>query len=146
MADGTENVRCHQCFLLHLPQGLALALARPLLRLLLEVPRGSFGATELSEAWVRTETERLSKSPGRRGSSSTTLLTGSFLPMQPHQGETRHQNKSVSRYPPSCPWYVRIRPHVDYAHKPSFSRTTTGISVSMEDGMLMFPYQPQDLG
>lgn len=83
-ADGTGNVRRHQCFLLHLPQGLSLALARPLLHLLLEVPRGSFGTRELSEAWVRAETERLSKSPGRRGSSSTALLIGSFLPTQPH--------------------------------------------------------------
>lgn len=68
LADGTGNVLCHQCFLLRPPQGLSLALVRPLLRLLPEVPRGSFRARELSEAWVRTETERLSKSPGRRGS------------------------------------------------------------------------------
>lgn len=56
----------------------------------------------------------------------------------PRKGETKHQEKHSFKMPSSLP--LIIGPHVDCAHKPSFSRIC-----KLEGGMLLSPDQPQDL-
>lgn len=88
--------------------------------MLLKFPKGSFGARELRESWVRTEeTERLIflYSPINRVIFFKCSLTK-------EGGDKTLEKKKGLKMPSFLP--LIIGTHVDCAHKPSFSRIKVG--------------------
>lgn len=120
LADGTGNA-CHQGFLLHLPQRYCWLLLLPCC--VYCRPQGLIWSWRTKRVVDKNRGDSVSVNidceafPGRRGSSSIASSKGPFLQIQPHHGRVDKTPENTSFQIPD---------------NPSFTRTTTGISIRMK--------------